>query len=167
MHRLLAEAGLTPAQASQLRDMPATALLDLQQRVTPRTGGVFYQPVADGDLIPADPFAAVAAGASRGIPLLCGTNLDETKFHRAIDPAVDTLDEEGLLARCRTIWPTVDHAERVIETYRTARQARGEDTSPPELWFAIANDHRYRAPLMRQAELHAAHTPQTYAYLFA
>jgi para-nitrobenzyl esterase len=167
MHRLLAEAGLTPAQASQLRDMPATTLLDLQQRVTPRTGGVFYQPVADGELIPADPFAAVAAGASRGIPLLCGTNLDETKFHRAIDPAVDTLDEEGLLARCRTILSGAGQAECAIETYRTARQARGEDTSPPELWFAIANDHRYRAPLMRQAELHAAHTPQTYAYLFA
>jgi para-nitrobenzyl esterase len=167
MHRLLAGAGLTPAQASQLRDLPATALLDLQQRVTSRTGGVFYQPVADGDLIPADPFAAVAAGASRGIPLLCGTNLDETKFHRAIDPAVDTLDEGGLLARCRTIWPTADHAECIIETYRTARQGRGADASPPELWFAMANDHRFRAPLMRQAELHAAHTPQTYVYLFA
>jgi para-nitrobenzyl esterase len=167
MHRLLAGAGLTPAQASQLRDLPGAALLDLQQRVTSRTGGVFYQPVADGDLIPADPFAAVAAGASRGIPLLCGTNLDETKFHRAIDPAVDTLDAGGLLARCRTIWPTANHAECVIETYRTARQARGADASPPEIWFAIANDHRYRAPLMRQADLHAAHTPQTYVYLFA
>jgi para-nitrobenzyl esterase len=167
MRHLLAEAGLTPAQAGQLRDMPATALLDLQQRVTPRTGGVFYQPVADGELIPADPFAAVAAGASRGIPLLCGTNLDETKFHRAIDPAIDTLDEGGLLARCHSIWPTAGQAEYAIEAYRTARQARGADASPPELWFAIANDHRYRAPLMRQAELHAAHTPQTYAYLFA
>jgi para-nitrobenzyl esterase len=167
MRHLLVEAGLTPAQAGQMRDMPATTLLDLQQRVTPRTGGVFYQPVADGELIPADPFAAVAAGASRGIPLLCGTNLDETKFHRAIDPAIDTLDEGGLLARCHSIWPTAGQAEYAIEAYRTARQARGADASPPELWFAIANDHRYRAPLMRQAELHAAHTPQTYTYLFA
>jgi hypothetical protein len=30
----------------------------------------------------------------------------------------------------------------------------------------MAGDHIYRAPLMLQAELHAAHTPQTYAYLF-
>jgi para-nitrobenzyl esterase len=167
MHRLLAGAGLTPAQASQLRDLPATTLLDLQQRVTPRTSGVFYQPVADGDLLPTDPFAAVAAGTSCGIPLLCGTNLDETKLQRVIDPAVDTLDAGELLARCRTIWPTADQAERAVTTYHAARQARGEDVSPPEIWFAIANDHRYRAPLMRQAELHAAHTPQTYAYLFA
>ena len=142
---LLDAAGLSPAEAGQLRDWPAAALLDLQQRVTPRTGGVFYRPVADGDLIPADPFAAVAAGASRGIPLLCGTNLDEMKFFRAMDPAVDTLDEAGLLARCRALRPGAGQAERVIETYRAARQARGADTSPPELWFAIAGDQAYRA----------------------
>ena len=142
------------------------ALLDLQQRVTPRTGGFFYHPVADGALIPAAPFVAVADGASRGIPLLCGTNLDEMKFFRALDSAVDTLDEVGLLARCHNLRPTAGQAERLIETYRTARQAHGADTSPPEIWFAIAGDYGYRAPLMRQAELHAAHTPQTYAYLF-
>jgi len=166
VRRLLEGAGLSPATASQLRTMPASALLDLQQRVTPRAGGVFYQPVADGHLIPADPFAAVADGASRGIPLLCGTTLDEMKLFRAIDPAVETLDEAGLLARCRAVAPAAGQAERVIETYRTARHARGEDISPPELWFAIAGDQNYRAPLMRQAERHAAHTPQTYAYLF-
>jgi para-nitrobenzyl esterase len=167
MHQLLAGAGLTSAQAGQLRDLPAAALLDLQQRVTPRTGGAFYQPVADGDLIPADPFAAVAAGAARGIPLLCGTTLDEMQFFRAMDPAVETLDAAGLLARCRTIWPAAGHAEGVIETYRAARQARGDATSPPDLWFALAGDHWYRVQLLRQAELHAAHTPQTYVYLFA
>jgi para-nitrobenzyl esterase len=166
MRHLLEAAGLSPAQAGQLRDMPAAVLLDLQQRVTPRTGGNFYRPVGDGDLIPENPFTAIAAGPSRGIPLLCSTHLDEMKFFRAMDPAVDTLDEAGLLARCRDLRPGVGQAEHVIETYRAARQARGADTSPPELWFAIAGDHMYRAPLMRQAELHAAHTPQAYAYLF-
>lgn len=167
MHRLLDAASLTPAQASTLRDVPAATLLALQQRITPRTGGHFYGPVADGDLIPVHPFDAVATGASRGIPLLCGTNLDETKFFRVMDPAVDTLNEAGLLARCRALVATAGHAERMIETYRTARQARGAETSPPELWFALAGDQAYRAPIMRQAEQHAVHTPQTYAYVFA
>src|SRR5262245_886179 len=166
MRRLLDAVGLSPSEAGKLRTMPAAALLDLQQRITPRTSGSFYRPVADGDLLPADPFTAVAVGASYGIPLLCGTNLDEVKFFRAMDPAVDTLDEAALLARCRAVLPDAGQAERVIATYRTARQVRGEDTSPPELWFAISGDHVWRYPLMRQAELHAAHTPQTYTYLF-
>ena len=48
MCRVLDAAGLSPAQAGQLRDWPAADLLALQSRVTPRTGGVFYRPVADG-----------------------------------------------------------------------------------------------------------------------
>jgi para-nitrobenzyl esterase len=164
MHRVLTEAGLTPQQGGQLRDMPAEVLLDLQQRATPRAADVFYRPVADGDLIPEDPFAAVAQGASAGIPLVCGTNLEEVKFQRAIDPAGDTLDEAGLLRRCQRIW--ADKADVLVNTYRDERHARGEDTSASELWFAIASDHRFRVPAMRQAELHGAHTAQTYAYLF-
>src|SRR5262245_40989073 len=167
MHRLLEATGLPPVDAAKLRAMRANALLDLQQRITPRTGGNFYRPVADGDLIPVDPFASVAHGASHGIPLLCGTNLDEVKFFRTMDPGVDTLDEVELLARCRAVLPNAGQAGAVIETYRSARQARGEDISAPELWFAISGDHVWRYPVMRQAELHAGHTPQTYAYLFA
>ena len=126
MGRVLDAAGLSPAEAGRLRDWPAADLLDLQSRVTPRTGGIFYRPVADGDLI-RGPFAAVAAGASRGIPLLCGTNLDEMKFFRAMAPGVDTLDGAGLLACCRALRPGVGEAERVIEKYRAARQARGAE----------------------------------------
>jgi carboxylesterase type B len=150
MRRLLEGTGLSPTEAGQLRAMPAAALLDLQQRVTPRAVGAFYRPVADGDLIPADPFTVVAAGAARGIPLLCGTTLDEMKFFRAIDPAVDTLDEAGLLARCRNVLPEAGQAERVIETYRAARQTHGADTSPPQLWFA---------GVVRQVQPRPGHTP--------
>jgi para-nitrobenzyl esterase len=89
------------------------------------------------------------------------------KFFRAMAPGVDTLDESGLLACCRALRPGAGEAERVIETYRAARQARGANTSPPELWFAIAGDQAYRHPVMQQAERHAAHTPETYVYLFA
>ncbi|MGZ3601817.1 MAG: carboxylesterase family protein, partial [Ktedonobacterales bacterium] len=35
-----------------------------------------------------------------------------------------------------------------------------------ELWFAILSDRRYRVPAMLLGEAQAAHTPQTYAYLF-
>ena len=96
MRCLLEGAGLSPSEAGKLRAMSAAALLDLQQRITPRTSGNLYRPVADGDLLPADPFTAVAAGASYGIPLLCGTNLDEV----ILVPAV-----QASFPRCRrTLW---------------------------------------------------------------
>ena len=65
--RILADLGLAPRKAGRLRDLPAAQLLDIQTRVTPRAAGVAYRPVADGEDVPADPFAAIAAGSVRGI----------------------------------------------------------------------------------------------------
>ena len=40
-----------------------------------------------------------------------------------MDQVVDTLDDAGLLARCRALRPGVGQAEHIIETYRTAPSA--------------------------------------------
>ena len=170
---ILADLGLAPGEADRLRELPAAQLLDIQTRVTPRAGGVAYGPVADGTDVPADPEAAIAGGSAAGIPLLVGTNLEEYKFYRRMDSAVEHLTDDTLLARLadpRTTAqagdnPTVDPNEAVA-LYRRERASRSESTAAPELWFAIMTDRRFRVPSMRLAELHAAHTPATYAYLF-
>jgi para-nitrobenzyl esterase len=174
MESILADLDLAPHEAGQLRDLPAAQLLEVQERVTPRTGGVFYGPVADGQELPADPLAAIAAGSAQGIPMLIGTNLEERKFFRRIDPEAEHLTEEGLLsllANRRTSAKAGDQAAfdpaEAVAVYQAARSARGELTTPEELWFAMLSDRRYRVPALRQAELHADHTPQTYAYLFS
>jgi para-nitrobenzyl esterase len=174
MESMLADLGLAPHEAGRLRELPAAQLLEVQARVTPRIGGVAYGPVADGQELPADPFAAIAAGSAQGIPLLIGTNLEERKFFRRADPEAEQLTEEGLLtllANPRTSAKAGDQVdfdpEEAVAVYRTARAARGESTTPEELWFAMLGDRRYRVPALRQAELHAAHTPPTYAYLFS
>lgn len=173
MGAILADVGIAPHEAGKLRELPAAQLLDIQTRVTPRAGGVSYGPVTDGGEIPADPWAAVAAGSAAGIPLLVGTNLEERKFHRRLDPAVERLTDDGLLARLadpRMNAQAGDDARfdpaEAVALYRRARAARGESTAASELWFAIIGDRRYRVPAMWLAELHAAYTPQTYAYLF-
>jgi len=170
---ILNDIGLTRRNAGQLRDVPAAQLLEVQARVTPRARGGFYRPVADDTEIPADPLMAIAAGSAAGIPLLVGTNLDEQKMFRRLEPEVDRLTDEGLRERLtdpRTNAQAGDDGQfdpsDATAVYRHARAARGEDTRAPELWFAIMSDRRFRVPLMRLAELHAAHTAQTYAYLF-
>jgi para-nitrobenzyl esterase len=170
---ILADVGLAPREAGRLRDAPADRLLALQERVTPRSGGVAYGPVADGTEIPLDPLAAIAAGSAAGIPLLVGTNLEERKFQRRLDPDVDRLSDDGLLARLADAHmnaQTGDTAEfdpaEALAVYRHARAARGESTSAQEVWFAMLSDRRYRVPAMLLAEAHAAHSPQTHAYLF-
>jgi para-nitrobenzyl esterase len=168
---ILSDLDLAPAEAGRLRELPVATLLDAQNRATPRSAGVAYAPVADGADIPSAPFDAIADGSARGVPVLIGTNLDELKLYRFMDPAVNTLDEAGLRTRCEAAAPGIgrdgtSNAARLIETYREARAARGQGTAPADLWFAIATDQIFRSPAMQLAESHAAHTSQTYAYLF-
>jgi para-nitrobenzyl esterase len=58
-----------------------------------------------------------------------------------------------------------DPAEAVA-LHRSERAARGESTAATDLWLAMMTERRFRVPTMRLAELHAAHTSETYAYLF-
>src|SRR5882724_203739 len=64
-----------------------------------RTQGLPFQPVVDGEVLPGHPLAAIGVGAAHHVPLLIGTNLDESKLFAPLDPEAATLDEAGLVAR--------------------------------------------------------------------
>jgi carboxylesterase type B len=132
-----------------------------------RTQGLPFQPVIDGDVIPRHPLDAIRDGLARDIPLLIGTNLDETRLFAPMDPEATTLGDDALGARCAEAIPAgAEAARRAIAVYREARRARGESLDPGDLWFAIESDRTMRHPAMRLAALHATHQPETYAYLF-
>src|SRR5262245_44417885 len=168
---MLKELGIPADKAHALRDLPARDLVTAQNAVAGRTVVPPFSPVADGDVIPADPFAAIAAGSGRGIPLIVGTNAEEMKLYRFLDASLDALDAAGLVARCSALLPGAGpdgrpHGPRAAEVYREARAARGDDASPVETWLAISTDHLFRAGALRLAQLHAAHTPQVFVYEF-
>jgi para-nitrobenzyl esterase len=158
---ILAAAGLTPADAGQLREFSGEALLDLQTRVGMMTGGFF--PVIDGEVLPRSSYETIADGEMVGIPIVVGTVRDEFSMFMLPDPSIAALNEASLLARLDAIVP--GRGQEAIELYRSERQARGEDVSPPALWIAMMTDHDFFVPAMRFAALQLAHAP-SYAYLF-
>jgi para-nitrobenzyl esterase len=125
------------------------------------TGGFF--PVIDGDVLPRSTYEAVADGETAGIPVVVGTVRDEFSMFMLPDPGIAALNETSLLARVEAIAP--GRGEEAIDLYRSERQVRGEDVSPPALWTAMMTDHDFFVPAMRFAELQSDHAP-TYAYLF-
>jgi para-nitrobenzyl esterase len=170
--QLLTELGIGPEHVQRLRDVSAKDLMAAANVVAGRSVIPPFSPVADGELIPARPFGAIAEGSGRGIPLIVGTNLEEMKLYRFLDPALEQLDEAALVRRCGALFPGTapdrrSHAERAVEAYRSARAARGEATSPVETWLAISTDHLFRAGALKLAELHARHTPDVFVYQFA
>ncbi len=151
-------------EAPALRAVPAERVMEAQDRATPRTGGVSYAPVADGEVVATDPFAAIARGSARGVDILIGSNLDEMNLFRFMDQSIDTLDGAGLLARVTAAFG--DKAREVVAAYKDAVAARGGEPTAPRTWLALQTDQVFRAPAMKLAALQAAHTPSVYAYRF-
>jgi len=130
-----------------LRDLPASVLRDAQDAATPRSGGVFYRPVADGRRVPVDPGAALA---DRGVPVpvLCGTNRHEMGFFWGREERFDRISDEFLAALAGR-WH--DDPAGVLDTYRRARTARGEAADNRSVAVALGNDWTFRAASMALA----------------
>jgi para-nitrobenzyl esterase len=165
---LLDELGIRPGDLGRLREVPVDALLKAQMRVIQREQGgsrlLAFQPVVDGELLPAPPLDAVQGGLSARVPLLVGTTRDEWNLFLAMDPRARDLDEAGLEKRVDARVP--GRAREIMELYRRERAARGEGVSPPELWSAIETDRTFRVPATRLADAQRRHQPRTFLYRF-
>jgi para-nitrobenzyl esterase len=166
---ILDDLGLSPDQAQRLRDIPAEDLVAAQDRATPRKSGTFYGPIGDDKHIPADLFAAIGEGSASNVSVMIGTNEDEMTLFMAADPGLADLTENDLLLRVAQLLGNGEEAEEraaaAVDTYRTARQEREENTSPRDLLLAVATDWTFRWPAMRLAELQSKHTP-VHTYVF-
>ena len=131
--------------------------------------GLLMTPVVDGGLLPVAPEVAVAAGSASSIPLLIGTNRDESAFFVLGSPKLMGLTMDGLRHWVRRVTPDDESADRVVSVVLEARTQRGESTVPRDLWSAIATEVVFRVGTARFATAHAAAAEPgvgTYSYLF-
>ena len=148
--------------AARLAALSTAEVLAVQEAATPRAGGVFYGPVADGDVVPADPAGALAAGRS-AVPVLVGTNRHEMGFFWGRAEQFDHVDPAALRAMVAR-WH--DDPDGVIGAYRTARAARGEPVDERSLLMAIGTDATFRAGAMAVAAWQAGGNGRAHAYRF-
>ncbi len=68
-----------PSQvASCMRSVPLEALVKVPSQVGPIGTGMHYNPVVDGVVIPANPATLMMQGRAAPVPVMLGTNADET-----------------------------------------------------------------------------------------
>lgn len=167
--KLMADLGVGDPEA--LREVPASALLDIQRDLVAQRGPgpLPLMPVVDGTSIPVHPVQAIHQGVAAEIPLVIGTNRDEAKLFMIADPRNRDPDEAVLHRRIERAFAANDvfvSPDEAIKTYRSARMARGQPADPRELWSAIETDRMFRIGSLRAAEAQARHQPATYCYLF-
>ncbi|WP_343244892.1 carboxylesterase family protein [Streptomyces sp. SID14478] len=129
------------------------------QRGNPLTGGLGFHIVLDDDVVPRDPAAALADGASDGTDVLMGSTTDEYRLWFVPSGLVDRIGELTLraaLIKQRAPW-------RAARVYRAGRPG----ASPGEILGAIATDTLLRVPMNRLADARARRPGRTHVYEFA
>lgn len=119
-----------------------------------------FEPVLDGDVLPAAPIESIRAGAGATVDILIGTNSDEFRLFLVPSGAVDVIDEPRLRAAAARYGLDPDKA---VATYRAAHPGG----SPGDLLAALTTDWYYRLPAIRLAEARAGQPGATYLYEFA
>ncbi|WSG37391.1 carboxylesterase family protein [Dactylosporangium sp. NBC_01737] len=115
-----------------------------------------FAPVVDGDVLPATPWQALAAGAARGVDLLAGHVRDEHRLFSLIDGVLGQVTAEQADAALRALAPGPDGAGR----YRAAFP----DASSEQLYETVNADWLFRMPTLHLAAAHAAAGGRTHLF---
>ncbi|GAA2573465.1 carboxylesterase/lipase family protein [Pseudonocardia hydrocarbonoxydans] len=103
-----------------------------------------FEPVVDGEVLPALPIEAVAAGAGADVELLVGSNRDEHRFFLVPTGAADRVTDAALAA----VAGAYRLPDGALDAYRAERPG-----DPPGLVLAdVMSDWFFRIPALRLAE---------------
>jgi para-nitrobenzyl esterase len=178
--RRLASVLGVPATRDAIAAVPVEQLLQAQARLTqelanpcsePWCEGLTltmpWQPVVDGEVLPAHPLERVAAGAAAGVDLLVGTNTDDWRLFLVITGEIGQVTDDALGG------PVAEHGRRAVAAYglpvESALQAyrdRYPGASPGDVLAAVQTDWWVRIPALRLAEAHTRTGGQTFMYEF-
>jgi para-nitrobenzyl esterase len=160
--RVLSSLGLKESQARDLLTVPAEKLRAVQEQMS---GGspMRFGPVVDGHAIPAHPYDPVAPVLSAKVPMIVGSNKDESiMFIQRGQPELFSLDDAGLHATLRPVLG--DRADRIIDVYRKSRP----QASPTDLYIAITTGQFFWHNSILMAERKASQkAAPVFMYLFA
>jgi len=118
-----------------------------------------FIPVIDGDLMPAHPLTAIAAGAGSGVPLLAGTNRDEYRLFLVPTGITTYITDESLAG----LLPALGIGPAVADLYRANRPG----ASAGDLFAAMLTDRFFRIPALALAAARAVGPAPTYVFEFA
>lgn len=188
--QLLDIVGIDPEHPQRLRELDVFDLVDAGAELVHQVSGsspgtLALAPVVDGELLPDYPLDAARAGRVPAIPLIIGTNRDESSFFKLMRsplmPITPDAVERMFLGIAREQPEFADAAERITGAYPAyprrqtpAEISRDAGFRMPSIWFAEAHSRRaptwmYRfdhaTPLLKVTGIGATHASEL-AYVF-
>jgi para-nitrobenzyl esterase len=118
-----------------------------------------FAPVVDGEVLPATPWQALAAGAGRDVALIAGHNRDECRLFLAMSGQLGTISDEQAARSLRALGPGRDGEQ----AYRAAFPG----ASAESLYELVQNDWVFRMPTLHLAQAQTAGGGVAYLYELA
>ncbi|TDC22372.1 carboxylesterase/lipase family protein [Streptomyces sp. 8K308] len=167
--RIAAEAGVLPT-AEGLRSLPPEALVAAADKAAANCGAdavtaihafdpVIFQPVVDGEVLPADPLDALASGAAREVDLLVCHALEEYRFLHTVGAVREVTTEVEFAEFVAALRLPV----HLVEGYR----ALLPDAPVLDRYLAVLGDAVFGEYTTRLAEQHARAGGRAYLARFA
>ena len=148
--KCLSQLSVSPDRIDDLIDLPADHVITTLQKMKPDPFFSFA-PVVDGRSLPRQPFTPDAPVATANVPMLIGTNLNETtSLNGDFDPSSFSLDDAALRNRLKSSLHLNDESslDALIATYQTTRPR----STPSDIYFAVTTDVDFRIDAIAQAE---------------
>lgn len=163
----LHELSLDGADHTAISKLPVDQIVQAQLALSDRQnrmGG--FGPVQDGVILPLMPQQAISQGLAADIPLLIGTNRDESKLFNAV-PNRQPLNDAQLYQQVQQLLSCdEDTAGNMIQLFTKSRSDHELPTSNHDLVDAMQTLVNFRLPGNRIAEYQSRHQPKTFHYLF-
>jgi para-nitrobenzyl esterase len=121
--------------------------------------GMPWQPVVDGDVVPARPIDRIVAGAGASVDLIVGTNTDENRLFLVPGGAIEHVTDDAVAAAVRAYGLPVTPT---LAAYRSAYPGAGAG----DLLAAIQTDWYWRVPALRFADAHARDEDAAATYMY-
>jgi para-nitrobenzyl esterase len=164
--RFLDIVGIDRSEAHRLRDLDPADLVDAGAELVHEVSGsvpgtLAMAPVVDGEVLPEFPLTAFREGRAPRIPLVIGTNRDESSFFKLMrSPLLPITSEkvEQMFVEIAADNPGFEEAgARITSAYPSYPRRR----TPAE----VSRDAGFRMPSIWLAEAHSRHAP-TWMYRF-
>ncbi len=123
-----------------------------------------FGPVFDGELLPEDPYASIAAGGTRGVPLLHGTTADE--YHYWLLYFRDLMQRQPRASLGRLLTEAIGVPEAALPALLELLEEFEPASAEFERYVRAATLEYFRWPHARLAQAQGRHAP-TWLYRFA
>ncbi|WP_405498666.1 carboxylesterase/lipase family protein [Nocardia sp. NBC_00511] len=124
-------------------------------------GRLAAAPVVDGELLPAYPSERFQQGRSHRVPLIIGTNKDESSLFRLFRSPIMPVTPDAVNAMLRGV--AAEHPG--LSPERLAGIASVYESTTPRGALTMSTDAAFRMPAHWVADAHSAHSP-TWMYRF-